>query len=749
MVLIGLGLVVVGAPLRAQTNAPAGTNPAGVDAFCDLGQVGPVGTAAQADETFAVAASNVAATGGGVVVIPRKAPAGWSPRNNRQDVWRKPEPPAPAKQWGVGPGVTVVDPRGANVEITTPQVGGLELNRTLDLAEGESLPFWGYFPMLSMRNTVLHGSTSYREWLMEDVKAGKDRRFYVQTIRGVFPGEFMSIGEYGVVQRLYVKSLGYDKDKFMWYFVADADQDISKGAIMGNKNHVNVAKMETFSHNENQTCDVLLERHNFSQGDNYMFYARFKYMGDNHSTAGDENAVLYGAFINSEADIFRGKVETWNPETGELKYRPGAKGDTLGSGRPIINLNPAKWMTNGAVVIVRAAPWTDFGTNIDTAVYDGRRYPSDVAKNTVGIPSLRRGGLIRFPAGAGITKAVIGRYFAVDEADEYVPMGKTVRRWYLINSVDRHLDGSADISIIRHWWGAKDAGGVMLYKPANYSADGRVKPLKYIIAPGANAYDVSDGVNGSRRTVRLVPTSFTGTPADFAPGDDIEQAIGPDPFKPIAFRAWTWDAVPGAFPAPLFDIANQGQIMRETVFSVRGGSGSITNDWAKRYDRNPIWDTLFSLHSTCNNGITFGADVANAAILFTQPNQREQPIGWLYGTDSSQLPKQATLTVSRETGDFNFKGGDVRLSGSLVAGGLSAGPVPARNLRGKNVPVKAGDTSVSVAFAVEETDDDYAVFIEPNWVGNHAVSKKGAKGFEIEFEKPAPRGAKLDWMIVR
>lgn len=692
----------------AATNAPVADKAA--DGIYDLDQFGPVTTRALADETFARASSNIIAAGGGVLLIPDHAAAGWVPRNESQQVWRKPEAPAPATHWGLTPGVTVIDPRGESMDITTPQVGGLTLNRTLNLKEGESLPFWGYYPLLSIRNTILHGSTSYREWLLEDVKAGKDRRFYVATIRGVFPGMFMSIGEYGVVQRLYVKSLGYDKDKARWYFVADVEADLHKGTIMGNKNHVNVMRMETYSHNENQTCDMLLERHNYSQGDNYMYYARMKYMGDNHSTAGDENAILYGAFINSDTDIFRGKVDQWNPGTGELRIANG-RSDTLGSGRPIINMNPAKWLTNGTVCV--------------------------------------GGGKIRFAASAGLTDEVVGRYFAVDEPDEYVPKAKNVRRWYLISRVDRHLNGTADISIIWHFWGAKDSSHINLYKPAHYSDGGQDRPLRYIIAPGANAYDVSDAVNNSRRVIKLVPTSFTGSKADFAPGDDVEQAIGPDPFQPTTLRSWSWESIPSHFPSPVLDIANYGEVMRHSVLSVRGGWGDIKGDMESRYDRNPPWHTIISLESASHIGIRFLADVGEAAIQFAQPHGRAQPIQWMFKPDGEKAGKAASLTVSPTNGDFRLEGGDVRLSGSLVTRGLSASATAARNLRGKDVPVEEGAGKASIVFALEEANDEYAVFLEQNWLANRAVVSKSPKGFTVIFDKPAPRGAKLDWMIVQ
>jgi hypothetical protein len=80
---------------------------------------------------------------------------------------------------------------------------------------------------------------------------------------------------------------------------------------------------------------------------------------------------------------------------------------------------------------------------------------------------------------------------------------------------------------------------------------------------------------------------------------------------------------------------------------------------------------------------------------------------------------------------------------------LSGDSTPARNLRGKNVAVKAGESSVSVVFASPEADADYAVFVEPNWLGNRAVVKKEAAGFTVQFEKPAPAGAVIDWLLVR
>ncbi len=741
---VGISVVALCLPLLAQTNtAKSVLNVATVDnsePVYSLDQFGPVTNPASAAATLEKASKDIIAAGGGVIIIPTNAPAGWLPKNNSQQIWRIPPPPAPAKRWGIGVGVTIVDARGSALKIFPPQAAGLEINRTLNLPEGDSLPFWGYFPMLSLRNKILNGSTSYREPLLEPVTAGTDRRFYVNTIRGVFPGAFFHISGNGD-PRLYVKSLGYDKEKQLWYFVADVDGNCPKGCIIGNKNHVNLLDMITESHTENQTFDVRNWRYNYSQGDNYLYDGRFHYMGDNHSTGGDENAVLYAAFTKSMADVFRGYVRSWDPASGTLVYSNGYRlGATLGTGRPLINLNPAKWLTNGTVMIVRPASWTEYGPNQNDPVFQGKTYPTTLGKDRrSGWGTLHMGGLIHFSADAPVTEDAIGRYFAIDEKDELVPGGP--RRWYLIDSVTKNADGTKDIQIVRHWWGAKPAGSPTLYKPENYSSDGHEKPLRYIIAPGANVYDVAEGVTNPQATMKLVPTPFTGAPADFAGGDAIEQALGPDPFKPIPFRTWLWDNVPGAFPAPVFDVSNKGT-MRDSVLKVHGGNGSIESDQARNYDRNPYWDKLLAFDATCNTGIRFGADTGDAAILFEQPHNRIQPIKWYYGATNA-APKTTSLSVSRETGEFNF-------SGPISVTGLSAdGKIPSRNLRGKDVAVKAGETRVTIAFPAEEADSSYAVFIEKNWLGDRAIAKKDTKGFTIQFEKPAPADATLDWMIVR
>jgi len=123
-----------------------------------------------------------------------------------------------------------------------------------------------------------------------------------------------------------------------------------------------------------------------------------------------------------------------------------------------------------------------------------------------------------------------------------------------------------------------------------------------------------------------------------------------------------WNKVPSSFPSPVLDISNQG-VMRDSVMWIRGGTGSLAGDRKDRYDQNPAFDRLFNIETAANIGIRFGADTGNAAILFTQPDGRTQPLVWWFGNAANRPPSIATLTVAGDTGEFNFTGNGVRVNG--------------------------------------------------------------------------------------
>ncbi len=737
-----------------------------------LGEFGETG-GKELRETYEKAISELRKVGG-VLEIPV---ADWAALQNKllplQGLTRTPEPPAETKKWADQPGVVLLSHNGKSVVVQVPPVTGLRIERPIRLADGDSLPHWGTHPAITIDSEITYGSSSYLDWLQLPVKKGKDQRFYLATVRGIHPGQFLNLhggpGYGGGVTRGVVKSVGYDVEKQMSYFTADTDLDHVAGAILHNKSNTGIVHMLQTSHNDNQTYDVKVKRNQYAHGDTYMYYCDFNYMSNIHSAAGDENGNCYAAFIRSKEDNFRSKVESVDWTKAQLVFdKAAAHTETLGDSRPLINLNPTKHLTTGKVIIV--AGRTDYDLpDRKASVFEGVDYTTSLVKSPVTNSVERKfGGLIRGDKDCPWTRDVVGRFFGLSDASEKTPKGGM--RWYLITQFKQNADATKEIEIQRFWWGAKSAGSPTLYKTENYTWDGHLRPLSYIIAPGAYVNDVSraiaGGDRGGQRILGVAPHVGVGTPFDFAAGDAIEQAIGPDPFKPQAFRAWTWEDVPGQYPAAIIDAANNGQTSRYSVVSVSGGPANL-DDVSKRHETKPAWDNVMVVNTAATVGLNFKADFARAALLFQQPHH-EQAIHWHYGmkpesdedkgktgiTKAVTTPapdvQVASLQVQRESGEFQFQGGGLSAGGSVSAvTGLSGDAKPAKNLRGKNVAVAAKAMTLKVRFATPEADADYAVFIEQSWIGSRAVSSKTAEGFTLTFDKPAPDQATIDWMLVR
>jgi hypothetical protein len=717
------------------------------------------------DKAKAAFAKAVQALGktGGILVLPASVAQTIRTENTFQELERIPPLPETTRSWRTGPGITIVETNPTHVTVRIPQMEGLHLARTIRTAQDNSLPHWGTHPMLWLENNLIYGSISYLDWLREPVSKGKDRRFYLPTVRGIRPGQFLNIhggpGYGGGVIRAHVKTVGYDSEKRLHYLVADTELDHVAGAIVHNKSNTGLIHMMQNSNNDNQTYDLKIIRRQYAHGDTYMFYCDFDYMSNIHSAAGDENGNCYSAFTRSLGNNFRGTVESVDWKKQALVFANGAANiNTLGDSRPLINLNQGKWITQGKVWIVPPESYWE-PTDTGKYVFQGKTWPTRMAKDPkTGVSGYRMGGLIRGDAECGWTDVVVGRFFAVTEQDgappdpsELVPPEKN-HRWYLITSLQVNADGTKDIEIQRFWWGAKSAGSPTLFSEDNYSWDNHLRPLSYAIAPGTYVNDVSralpGGDRGGQRTLGLAPYRDQETSFDFQPGDPVEQAIGPDPFKPQIFRAWMWDNVPGAWPASVFDLANFGAASRYAAMVVRASHDTL-EEVATRQEKKPAWDNVIIIESAAGVGLNCKADFSEAAILFQQPN-REQPIKWHYGQEPGKPPKEATLTVSKKTGELSFQGDGVRVNGPVTAAtGISGDSSPVRNLRGKNIAVKAGETVAKVEFPTAEIDADYAVFIEQSWLTNRAVTEQKETGFTVQFEKPAPEGAKLHWLVVR
>jgi hypothetical protein len=758
---LALGAGVVFAQPAPPGSAPASPVAASANGVRYLAEFGPINSAEAVRAAYAKAKIDMAATGG-LLIVPPGAAALYTEENTTQISPRTPAPPAETKNWKkAGPGITVIELEPDGLNIKGPSVSGVNIDRTLRMPLGESLPHWTTDYALNISNKLVHGSNSYLDYLTDPVEKGLDAKFYVRTIRGLYVGQFLNAhgGPHygGGVTRVCIKSLGFDASKGKHFFTADTSINHVPNAIVQNKNNEGLIHMRQDTHCDEQTYDVMLNRYQYALGDTYMYFARFRYMSNIHSAAGDENGNVFACYTENLTNGFTARVESVDWTTNTLKFTGGNNADTLGTSRTILNLNPAKAINKGKIIIVPAESYWD---TIDTGKFpfEGKTYPSTVVKGV----GLRMGGLMRGDKDCPWDESIVGRWIGITEPTELArgddTHGKTPTkiRWYEIDGFKRNPDGTKDITIQRFWWGAKTMQSPTLYRDDNYTWDGHIRPLSYTIVPGAYAAEVSRAVPGKgvkiENVLGMAPYKDMNTPFDFAKGDPIEQAVGPDPFKPTPLRIWMEDGLPSAFPAPAIDLANESRgghvTQRYAAVWIRGGHAKL-EDTIKAADGKPGWDNGLIFDSAMNNGLNFVGDMANAGILFQQPNL-EQPIKWYYGTRETGKPfTAATLTVGKETGDLTFKGGDTRFSGSVIAKGLSGDDKPAKNLRGKNVPVKAGATSIDIVLPTAEADGDYAVFIEQTWFGSRAVTTQTEKGFTVSFEKPVPANAKISWLIVR
>ena len=398
----------------------------------------------QAEETYKKAMAELTEKGGGILYIPQDITVGAKfeniarrsyagDPNHLQDI---------LDFWYYSPAVFVVDNRKGNMDLLVPQItgrergigGGIRLYRTLRLKHGDSIPHAKKDPVLTIQNRVVHGTVSYRDALALPAKAGKDVRFYVHNIRGIFEGMYLNVSakvpQEGskwlkrIGRAIVVKEIGYDKEKKLPYFTTDTDTDWPAGTDMQNKTHNPSIFVENSYHTPNQTFDVYVRHREYGNGDSYVIHGTLDYMGGVNSGGGDENAALYTGYINGICNSFTAKVKSLDPANRALIFENGMNAQTLSSTRPLINLNEKKWITQGKVIIVPAESQTD-GSDTGKYKYLGKTYPSSVYIDPkLGAMGLRNGlnfgGLIRGDADCPWDESLVGRYFAIDEVSECV-----------------------------------------------------------------------------------------------------------------------------------------------------------------------------------------------------------------------------------------------------------------------------------------------------------------------------------------
>ncbi|MBD3292702.1 MAG: hypothetical protein GF393_07230 [Armatimonadia bacterium] len=727
-----------------------------------LDEFGPVETVEEAEATLEQALGQLMDEGGGVLIIPPNVTQELEIRNTEQGERRTRDE---------GPAVTIIDYRGGFTEYHVAPIGkhqtgnwaGFRVERTLNLSP-ESLPHWGTQTAQSIDNYIVSGSSSYMHTLMEPVEAGEDVRCYVSTIRGLWIGALMDITSsvmgYGEpIELVPVKDIGWDPERKRNYFTCDLEHDHPAGALVYNKHNVNGLVAEAYSNSDNQTAgEIMAVRHNYAVGDSFCVTGHFRYMGDVFSGFGDEGGIVFNAETIGDLNFFHSTVEAVDTEDDAVVYNDGkCNAHTLSTSRPLINMNRDKWITEGTVKIVSPS-----GT------YEGETYPGEIGG--FGNAFNYQGGAIIGSADCPWDESVIGRFFCVTDESEVIlpgdsstvggygkPPERPVYRWYRIMELEPRSDGTKRIKILRVRWSAVAAGAPNLFDDRNYTEDGREVSLSYAIAPGSWVYDVSEGWAQTHqtggilhwehpRTVRVVPGPDTGTEFDFAPGDEIEQPVGPDPWQPRPLRIRTFDQIPSTMPSATIEVQQKGRVQVPYAVNIDGIIRSA-DQLERRKDHKPAYGTIINMNALADYAIEFDSEVMTAAMMFRQPNDRTQPIMW-----RTNMPGSASiLEVEPDNGEFAFRGGDIdtRNSGLQGVRGISRTQTPSRNLRGIDVGVETGATEAQVTFGTPEEDASYAVSVTPSWLTTVAVSQKTAEGFSAQFGTEAPEAATMDWVIVR
>jgi len=796
--ILAILLSIAGTTLSWAAEAPVTKEMvASKDGCYQLTDFGPTGTVKQAQATMDAACAWIVQHGGGLLIVPPGVPSAFTIRNDyQQERTNEDAPVVTILDHRNGYDVVTVPQVG---KPGTFVWAGAEINRTLDMYP-LSLPHWGSHSVLAVNNTILRGSSSVLRPILDPVKKGKDVRLYPINMRGIFPGQFLNVGPYTTASEYTrIKTVGWDAATNRPYCTADLSNDHPAGILLNNKNNVGIMELYTSHNTDTQTFDFDVRRYQYSHGDTFVISGTYVYQGDVNSGLGDENGNVYNAEIEQDPDPFSGMVDSVDWSTDTLRFRDRALNvHKLATSRPIINMNRQKWLTNGTVRIVAPEEWSGMvidnpqyagamgemvkngidmktfpltftrngksQTSISTwdgkpvrklkYIYQGRAYPSLIYQ-----AANHLGGRIIGSADCGWTPEIIGRYFAVAQDGEYIttadggylasPRGNAYR-WYLIKEFARNPDGTCTLRIERTRFATVNAGAPTLYREENYTWDGHERPLKYFIAPGALAYDIAGGWQDAMRrggvgygvgTIKVLANRERATPLDFAPGDPIEQAIGPDPYLPVAFRIRLFNKVPTSWPTGAINLMQNGQITCHAGLQF-DGPYTDSDDIGKRKDGKPCYENGLVFNTIMGTGLRFAADTKEAALLFEQPHHA-QTLKWLTSKGATQL------AVNPNTGTLIVTGGNVNVPTITGAHGLSATPLAANNLRGIDIGVRKGAKELTITFPTPEPNATYALHVQPNWFTQARVVKKTSGGFTVEFSSPAPGKGTVDWILVR
>jgi hypothetical protein len=697
---------------------------------------GPCNDANQARTTLEAACTTLVAKGGGVIVIPSSIPPDFLPRNAIQNAVNNTGVLIEDFRGGVMR--FVVLPQGVN-DIYSDLAGGMIVERDLvNDVHGQ-----GGGSALSIANRSCGGVNSINDVLQQDVSPGNDVRFYVTSLRGLCPGNWVNI--VNKAQQMTsgpIKALGTDGDTS--YFVADTQFAYQKGDRFWNKNWFSAMEIADTHNADDQSGTVSIARTTYGSGDTFGIQTSLTYSGDIMSAGGDEGGVVYSADVRHDVDLFWGEVESWDPNTLELVYKPDANKAfnfwKIGTSRPIINMNPSKWIASGKIIVPQNG-------------YNYNGIPSAIIGNT----------------DVQWDESIIGQFITIDEPSEYwdpnsqgpdkdwayLLGGRIVRRWFRIATLEKRADRLWNMGIETVWWGNYQGGKPALLHAKNYYTTAP-NELRYIIAPGSWAIDVRHalgprkyyvGATPQERTIKLAP--FQQAKKAFAPGDPITQPAGPTPWTPTSYRTRSVNLFPPLLPGNCFVAGNLGPTIMGAGLIVDDGrpGRTLAQVQQQQKDGQPTFATGVTIAACTSHGIVITGPVLYAAMQLHQYDGNKKAIQWLgpnMGTSIYANPINGDFTIET-SGNVNLA-----LKSTVLQRGLSATSLAANNLRGFGVPVAGGTSSASIVFSTPEPDANYAILTECNWLTVKAVHNKSNSGFTVQFATAAPAaGGQLDWLLVR
>ena len=609
-----------------------------------LSEFGNYQTLPEAEVAFESAIAHILNNGGGQLCIPQDAPARFTPRNRQQlnnPFYGLAAGEIPTRQPTVG--VTIVNRRNGFERTYLPPAGSPEsetlfgnASQILERTLSQNLPSMGSFKTQAILSRYLGGGSSYMLSLLQPVSEGSSQRFYIPTHRGLFPGQELVIYGYFYAK---VQTLGIDHNGY--YFVADASKDVPIGVGVYNKNILGGLLIADTANCDNQSPSLTIKRDTYGTGDTFGIWNEMNYQGNIMSGGGDEGGVGVASELIHDLACFWGSVEHWDADNRELTYQSSSTADPeesplnphkLGTSRPLINMTPSRWRTEGQVMIV--------GAGFDYL----RTGPLQEDPNKTRLSST----LIIGDKSVQWDERVVGQFFTVDDPTEYYQeeedyyhadggkASQPIRRWWHITHFEKRDDGRFNLYVEQVWWGNTDVikGGPSLFRIDNFTFNADTeKRLNYIIAPGAWVADVREAVavpsagkvglaeKSVKRVIELAPATGeqAAEKALFQTGDRITNAPGPQPWNPTGFRSRHFAGFPTLLSNASFSSYNTSRVQVSAGLSIADAHTGKSLDQVieRQKDRQPAFKAGIRLSASTQFGLFMDGPFQQAAIDIT------------------------------------------------------------------------------------------------------------------------------------